>query len=88
MYPVPLALDDFTVLDQTRRPFDINPMPLLALLYQVLFNKVPSCVSVQSLHIRQLNAVSTGVSNQIVFIDFEASGEIQIGKRQDARVRG
>ena len=81
MYPVPLALDDFAVLDQARRPFDINPVPLLALLYQILFNKVPSCVSVQSLHIRQLNAVPAGISNQIVFIDLEAPVEIQVGKR-------
>jgi hypothetical protein len=78
MYPIPLALDYFTVLHQTCGPLDIYTMPLLAVLYQILFNKVSTCVSMHSLHIYQLNSVPARISYQIILIDLKASGEIKV----------
>lgn len=80
MYPISFTLDDLTILDETRGPFYIYPVPLLAFLNQVFFDKVPPCVPMQCLHIRQLNPMSTSISNQVVFVDFEAPREIEVGK--------
>lgn len=80
MYPVPLALDHFAILDHARGPLDVYPVPLRALLYQVLLNEVPPCLPLQSLHIRHLYAVPAGVSDQIVLVDLDATREIKVAE--------
>jgi hypothetical protein len=87
MYAVALALDDLTVLNQAgATPFDIDPMPLLTLLNEILLDEdLAWLLSETALDVYQLKTVPHRIPNQVILVHFETSGEIEIMERKDRR---